>query len=60
MERFLKEYARYQKSTFKDNELMIPEIKKRAIDTIDRALKAREKELITANEAIEMILNPFD
>lgn len=60
MERFLKEYARYQKSTFVDNELMIPEIKKRAIDTINRVLKAREKKLITVNEAVKMILNSFD
>lgn len=60
MERFLKEYAIYQKSTFVDNELMIPEIKKRAVDTIDRALKARERGFITVDETIRMILNPFD
>lgn len=60
MERFLKEYANYQKSTFVDNRLMISEIKERAVATIDRALKAHDRGLITVDETIRMILNPFD
>lgn len=59
MERFIKEYANYQKSTLASFELMKPEFKKMVEDVIDGGLKARERNLITVDETMKMIADPF-
>ena len=59
MERFIKEYANYQKKYMSNNELMLDKIKDRAIKKIDRALQARERGLITVNETMKLIMECF-
>lgn len=59
MERFIKEYANYQKKYMSNNELMLDKIKDKAIKKIDRALQARERGLITVNETMKLIMECF-
>lgn len=56
--RFVKEYANYQKKTAKTlpNEKHATEI----ISEIDRVIKVLDRNLITTNEAMKMILNAFE
>jgi hypothetical protein len=56
MERFIKEYANHKKNDCNHNELMTKECKDKTINTIDKALKLRDKELITISETIKIIL----
>ena len=60
MERFIKEYANHQKSIIIHNDLIKQDIKVRALEKIDKALRLREREVITADEAIRTILEPFE
>lgn len=55
MERFIREYANYQKKNV-SNILVNEEHRKEAVRRIDRAVKAREKGLVTVDETIKMIL----
>ena len=57
MERFIKEYANYQKRTIKNNKLMKGEIKEKAYINIASALNLRKRELITIDETITCIMN---
>ena len=57
MERFLVEYANYQKKSFKNNQLMKQEYKDKAVEQINHALRLREKGLITVDDTIQSILN---
>lgn len=60
MERFIKEYTRYKKLQILHCELMEKEKKTDALKNIDKALKAREKGLITVDETIKCIMNCFE
>lgn len=60
MERFIKEYANYQKSIVIHDCLMSQDARKKALEKIDKALKLKEKELITTDETMRMILEPFE
>lgn len=57
MERFIKEYANYQKRIISNNELMRPEIKNMAIKKINGALRARERGLIIPDDAVKLIMD---
>ena len=57
VERFIKEYANYQKESIKSYELMKEEIKEKALNRIDNILKAKEREMITVDETILLIAN---
>jgi hypothetical protein len=57
VERFIKEYANYQKETIKGYDLMKEEIKEKALNRIDTILKAKERGMITVDETIKSIAN---
>lgn len=59
IEKFITDYASYQKQLIQNNKLMRVEIKQEAIKIIDNALKARESNLITVDKTINNILNCF-
>lgn len=56
VERFLQEYANHKKKSILECELMKEEIKTKAIKSINNTLKAKERGLITVDEAIKNIL----
>jgi len=56
MERFIKEYANYKKKSYQRNTLLQQEYKDEALNRIDKALKSKERGLITVDEAIRIIL----
>ena len=56
LERFIKEYASFQKMAITSNELMQDKYKEKAIINIDNALKAKERGLLTVDETIKSIL----
>lgn len=60
MERFIKEYANYTKSCIIHNDLMKQDIKQKALERIEKSIKARENGLITINETMECIMNCFE
>lgn len=60
MERFIKEYANYQKKQIESNPLMKEEVKTEALKRIKHTLKVKEKGLITVDETIQSILNCFN
>ncbi len=60
VERFLKEYANYQKKCIAGYPLMKEKYKERAYAKIDTALSAREKSGITVDEAIRDIVECMD
>ena len=60
MERFIKEYASHKKKAIIENKMMQEEKKKEALKHIDKTLIARNKGLITIDEAMRNILNCFD
>lgn len=55
-ERFIKEYANYKIKDINSNELIQKELKTVKIDKINSAIKYRKNGIITADEAIKMIL----
>lgn len=55
MKRFIKEYANYKIDSYKNNELMLDEIKNQKINAINRILILSEKGLITIDESIKTI-----
>ena len=55
-ERYIKEYAAVCKRAIKNSDSMRENVKERANKRIDKAVKLRDSELITADEAIKMIL----
>lgn len=59
VERFIKEYASCRKKTILSNDLIQERFKTKAITQIDGAVKAKERGLITTDEAISLILNCF-
>lgn len=58
-ERFITEYANSCKRNILENNLMKESFKTEAITKIDKAVKARERGLITPDETIELILDRF-
>ena len=59
-ERYIKEYASDCKRKIEKNDLMGSNLKNKAIAKINKAVKLRDKELITADEAIKIILKRFE
>lgn len=59
IERYIKEYANACKKEIKGNSLMSNENKTKAISVVDKAVKLRDKGLITADGAIKIILERF-
>ena len=59
-ERYIKEYANDCKSTIEANDLMGSNLKNKAVAKINKAVKLRDKGLITADEAIRIILERFE
>ena len=57
VERFIREYANYQKKSINSNDLMKRDIKESALNRIDNVLKAKERGLITVNETMQIITN---
>lgn len=60
MERFIKEYANYKKKDIQTNNIMLAEIKEKALKNISRAVELRKKGYITVEEAMQIITNCFD
>lgn len=57
VERFIREYASYQKKYIKEKAFFFTEEQKaEAIKKIDRAVKCRQDGLITVEETIKMIM----
>lgn len=56
VERFIREYAAYQKRYVKEKAFFTEEEKIKAIKKIDRAVKFRQVEQITVEEAMKMIM----
>lgn len=57
VERFIKEYAAYQKRYIKEKAFFFTEEQKEdAIKKIDRTVKFRQAGLITVDEALKMIM----
>lgn len=50
--RFVKEYANFQKKSISGNEQMKSDLK-------DKALSLAERNMITVNEAMQILNNPF-
>ena len=57
VEKFLKDYADVKLKEVMIDKYLLKEVKKDAIRKIDNALLFREKELITRDEAISIILH---
>ena len=55
--RFMKEYANFQKQSICNGELIKQEIKDKATENVDKALRTYERGLITINEAMKLIMN---
>lgn len=56
-ERFIREYAAYQKRYIKEKAFFLTEErKKEAVNKVDRVVKIRESGLITVDEALKMIM----
>ncbi len=60
MEKFIKEYANYQKKSISNRALMKEEYKEKAYIKINNALSLRGRGLITVDEAIRCILDCFE
>jgi hypothetical protein len=60
MKRFVTEYANYKIDEILKNELITEEAKQKAISKIDKAHFYCNKQMITIDEAIKMILNAFE
>lgn len=59
-ERYIKEYANNCKREIEENNLMGSNIKNKAVAKINKAVKLRDRGLITADEAIKIILERFE
>lgn len=59
-ERYIKEYANDWKRKIEENDLMGSNLKNKAVAKINKAVKLRDKGLITADEAIRIILERFE
>lgn len=59
-ERYIKEYANDCKRKIEENNLIRSNLKNKIIAKINKAVKLRDKELITADEAIKIILERFE
>lgn len=55
MERFVKEYASYLKKEIKSNNLMQEKYKTEKLEKIEKILRMRNRNLISANEAIKTL-----
>ena len=60
VERYIKEYANDCKRKIEENNIMEANVKSKAITKINKAMKLRDRELITADEAIKIILERFE
>lgn len=69
MERFITEYANYKKRNIQNNNLMGSVLEMdgihmsngtKALNIIDKALKLKKSGLITVEETMQMITNPFE
>lgn len=60
VERYIKEYANACIREIEENDLMRSNMKNKAIEKIDKAVKLRDGGLITADEAIKTILERFE
>ena len=58
--RFMKEYASYTKKSIFNSDLMMDEIKQKAIVKIDKALQLMERGLTTIDEGLKLIVNCFE
>lgn len=59
-ERYIKEYANDCIREIKENDLMKSNVKNKTIEKINKAVKLRDRGLITADEAIKIILERFE
>lgn len=59
-ERYIKEYVNDCKRKIEENNLMGSNVKNKAITKINKAVKLRDRGLITADEAIKIILERFE
>ncbi len=59
MERFIKEYANHKKKAIIENTLMQEEKKEETLKHIEKVLNARNRGLITIDEAMRNILDCF-
>ena len=59
-ERYIEEYANDCKRKIEKNNLMGSKVKNKTIAKINKAIKLRDKGLITADEAIKIILERFE
>lgn len=55
MERFVKEYASYLKKEIKNNGLMQEKYKVEKLERIEKILRMRNRNLISANEAVKTL-----
>ena len=60
VEKFIKDYAEVRKNDILVDDFISDEIRKKAIEKIDKTLKLRERGYITRDEAISMILHCFE
>jgi len=60
IERFIKEYANYKKKLINSNELIKEEYKQKALARIDNTLKAKERGMITVDEAMLSMINALN
>ena len=60
VEKFIKDYADVRKNDILVDDFISKDIRKKAIEKIDKTLKFRERGIITRDEAISMILNCFE
>lgn len=59
-ERYIKEYANACIREIEGNDLMKSNVKNKAIEKIDKAVKLRDRGVIAADEAIKTILERFE
>lgn len=60
VERYIKEYANACIREIEENDLMKSNVKNKAIEKIDKAVKLRDRGVIAADEAIKTILERFE
>lgn len=58
--RYMKEYDNAQRKSYANNELMQKKYKDAALEVIERILKNTERGLITIDEGMKALCNPFD
>lgn len=58
--RYMKEYANAQRKSYVNNELMQKKYKDAVLEIIERVLKNTERGLITIDEGMKVLCNPFD